>query len=152
MKPFFIVFLISVFFVSCEWKPQNGQHNSISFYNSSADTVYAVVFYHEIKGGIITSTYDAGLHLPDKYLMIEPGIINSEALPLTDRFTYEELFASITDSIVVYVLPKDYDGVTLYNDAKLISYYLRHEDLIRLDWTLAYPPDERMKGIKTIIL
>ena len=80
---------------------------------------------------------------------IAPDAINNEALHLMDWLTYEYLFFSITDSIVVYVLPTDYDGVPLYNDVKLISYYLVQEDLIRLNWKPAYPPDYRMKGINT---
>lgn len=150
VKRFLFLFLWIYCIVSCDiYHVPEGEHNTLSFENSSKDTIYVNHLIWTWGGDEPDPREDFLFHLPIEKCEVAPGKVNHDTCIIP--FSYESAFTR-TKHCIVYVVPFYADADNrptkpLY-DYKLVSYDLTIEDLNDLDFHLVYPPDERMKNIK----
>lgn len=155
MKKALLILLVLVFVcISCN-KILPGEHAFIAFENNSSDTVYVV-------GGILNEelfdykSMTISVGSPKKYCEVAPYSINYNTAGITGSgvaYSYENVFSrtKVAETCLVYVAPiysTESIGEKPLFDCKLVCYELTFDDLVKLDFHLYYPPNEKMKYVK----
>lgn len=152
MKNRSLVLLLICCCSSC-YHIREGEHAEFTFENNSQDTVYVDnwIWIWDSPDMGVRSEYV--FHVRKESCGVPPGTIKSVCvLAFNNRVTSYEYAFTKTKKCIVYAVPF-YERPTnlpkkpLY-DYKMVSYELTLDDLIALDFHLAYPPDERMKNVK----
>ncbi|MEX0968470.1 MAG: hypothetical protein WD077_14660 [Bacteroidia bacterium] len=144
------IFLISILVTSCERVAMDKDY-PLFLKNQSNHSVRTIIN----QGGKF------GLHYPDTSLPEVSDRISIEILPGSKNavaggdVTWAQIFASQfpLDTLSFFVLHSDTVSKFIWNDIKsdykiLKRYDVSLTDLEKLNYTLTYPPDSTMRGIK----
>jgi hypothetical protein len=125
--------------------------------NNSEKIIYAVPFALEYIAQEVDTTLSERHVRDTEYYIFNPNITKKVAL---DGFTHhgrdciEDVVKQNGQVIVrVFILDSDildhFTWNTIVNDYMILERYdLNLENLQHLNWTITYPPDERMKNVK----
>lgn len=152
MKNVYTFFLLAqclLIIAGCSYKIK-GKHTVICFDNTSDKYLYV---FSQTKKNTDTDTlcehYSA---FGQKMYHVPQNTKNETALHLREWDTYEDRMPSC-DYLAVFVWDRDSVTVTQYKDGVtykgpiLVRYDLTLDDMFFLEWTVSFPPNERMRGI-----
>jgi hypothetical protein len=145
------VIIFSFLFVACNpYKFEAGRHSYLMFENNSnldiAVDRNSLLFSMYETSNILKSIIDANTVDMVVYANSTKRVLAGRGQP------YEHKWFEKYDTLIIYVL--DYKKILNTNpnidtiDVLLQRYDLTLDDLNKINWTLSYPPDERMKDIK----
>ena len=131
---FFVLMLVSI---SCGVRPK-GEHYEFDFVNNSDSDVRVVR-----KGRAVDDTlflWSGFWVFPEQY---QVASFSSKHFILEWKNTFETIF-KYNPYLSVFV----YRGTSVKDGKELARYDLTFGDLFSLNWTIAFPPDERMRHIR----
>ncbi len=152
------VIIISTTMISCEDK-REGQHWVITL-NNESDYNLLVKLKNGAYGTLPSELDTVNTNYPRDMLhcYVESHSTNTRVLKLDEWGTYEEFFNYVSH-IHVFIYREcdllDYESFSKLSSRKqdeyltkqCVRYDLSLEDLNQLNWSISFPPDDRMKGI-----